>query len=61
MSEETPAGDSDVGYAARGVRSTTHPVIGPPLVVDYDRWPEIGHSVLVTKTDSRGHANKTEK
>jgi hypothetical protein len=39
MSVETPVGGTDgLGYAVRGVRSTPGPVIGPPLVVDSDRW-----------------------
>jgi len=61
MGEETPAGGADVGYAVHIVRPTSHPVIGPPLVVDSDRRPDIGHSVLVTKRDSRGHADNWEK
>ncbi|GIF24905.1 hypothetical protein Ate02nite_76350 [Paractinoplanes tereljensis] len=53
------------GYAARIKRSTPSPVIGSaPRCRPFGRWRirrysgDIGHSVLVTKRPSEGHADK---
>src|SRR5882724_6237284 len=70
MSAETPAGGTDgIGYAVRGVRSTPCPVMirpsssnstGGGSLASEDR-DDIGHSTLVTKRPSEGHADKKEK